>query len=542
MKESSPLKSAHGTNLSDDLQPITNDVAQTVTLSGNQDAAHATSKLKENEKESRDGWTSPITEMLSRYRTIDSHISETENVVFRRLSTWKILSLVARRKISLIIKAIRTIPGETYILAVIGTLVFLISFWHRLGAKELLLLLASVGLIYALLHVILGIGELRTISRVFSLTVGNRPRIPFILLGVASAMIVVMQVFKEQMNRDFGLTTGIIDGVTGVAASLVAAALYQVLEMWRTYRERYDNRKQLLYLLGIDEHKFGFDGKISIVLPDYALIYSKNDGDVGVEVSEGEVAKIIGARNRLGLGIERLCAVEDIKAFRRITQMFQDREIKWDLKHPKDFIKDESFEESMNVQAFNKWLDELEGHYVCIGLYSNLLTMVSNFCEMHDKDEGLAFIQPMSPDNDTAAIIVRKATLQATPDKKTLENSSKDQSEDVMDGTNSGLWDQRRQAWLSPEGQSTDCSFYFRRFNRKSSVFILGGLTAKGTDKCSEYFELYWERIIKELESKCELVGYDPHSCKFAHVVQIDLSDENTTTYKKSNVLDPFLV
>ena len=371
---------------------------------------------------------------------------------------------------------------------------------------------------------------------------GNRPRIPFILLGVASAMIVVMQVFKEQMNRDFGLTTGIIDGVTGVAASLVAAALYQVLEMWRTYRERYDNRKQLLYLLGIDEHKFGFDGKISIVLPDYALIYSKNDRDVGVEVSEGKVAKIIGARNRLGLGIERLCAVEDIKAFRRITQMFQDREIKWDLKHPKDFIKDESFEESMNVQAFNKWLDELEGHYVCIGLYSNLLTMVSNFCEMHDKDEGLAFIQPMSPDNDTAAIIVRKATLQATPDKKPLENSSKDQSEDVMDGTNSGLWDQRRQAWLSPEGQSTDCSFYFRRFNRKSSVFILGGLTAKGTDKCSEYFELYWERIIKELESKCELVGYDPHSCKFAHVVQIDLSDENTTTYKKSNVLDPFLV
>ena len=454
--------------------------------------------------------------MLSRYRTIDSHISETENIVFRRLSTWKILSLVVRRKISLLINVIRTIPGETYILAVICTLVFLISFWHRLGAKELLLLLASVGLIYALLHVILGIGELRTISRVFSLTVGNRPRIPFILLGVASAMIVVMQVFKEQMNRDFGLTTGIIDGVTGVAASLVAAALYQVLEMWRTYRERYDNRKQLLYLLGIDEHKFGFDGKISIVLPDYALIYSKNDRDVGVEVSEGKVAKIIGARNRLGLGIERLCAVEDIKAFRRITQM--------------------------NVQAFNKWLDELEGHYVCIGLYSNLLTMVSNFCEMHDKDEGLAFIQPMSPDNDTAAIIVRKATLQATPDKKPLENSSKDQSEDVMDGTNSGLWDQRRQAWLSPEGQSTDCSFYFRRFNRKSSVFILGGLTAKGTDKCSEYFELYWERIIKELESKCELVGYDPHSCKFAHVVQIDLSDENTTTYKKSNVLDPFLV
>ena len=542
MKESSPLKSAHGTNLTDDLQPITNDVAQTVTLSGNQDAAHATSKLKENERESYDGWTSPITEMLSRYRTIDSHISETENIVFRRLSTWKILSLVVRRKISLLINVIRTIPGETYILAVICTLVFLISFWHRLGAKELLLLLASVGLIYALLHVILGIGELRTISRVFSLTVGNRPRIPFILLGVASAMIVVMQVFKEQMNRDFGLTTGIIDGVTGVAASLVAAALYQVLEMWRTYRERYDNRKQLLYLLGIDEHKFGFDGKISIVLPDYALIYSKNDRDVGVEVSEGKVAKIIGARNRLGLGIERLCAVEDIKAFRRITQMFQDREIKWDLKHPKDFIKDESFEESMNVQAFNKWLDELEGHYVCIGLYSNLLTMVSNFCEMHDKDEGLAFIQPMSPDNDTAAIIVRKATLQATPDKKPLENSSKDQSEDVMDGTNSGLWDQRRQAWLSPEGQSTDCSFYFRRFNRKSSVFILGGLTAKGTDKCSEYFELYWERIIKELESKCELVGYDPHSCKFAHVVQIDLSDENTTTYKKSNVLDPFLV
>ena len=62
MKESSPLKSAHGTNLTDDLQPITNDVAQTVTLSGNQDAAHATSKLKENERESYDGWTSPITE------------------------------------------------------------------------------------------------------------------------------------------------------------------------------------------------------------------------------------------------------------------------------------------------------------------------------------------------------------------------------------------------------------------------------------------------------------------------------------------------
>ena len=158
MKESSPLKSAHGTNLTDDLQPITNDVAQTVTLSGNQDAAHATSKLKENERESYDGWTSPITEMLSRYRTIDSHISETENIVFRRLSTWKILSLVVRRKISLLINVIRTIPGETYILAVICTLVFLISFWHRLGAKELLLLLASVGLIYALLHVILGIG------------------------------------------------------------------------------------------------------------------------------------------------------------------------------------------------------------------------------------------------------------------------------------------------------------------------------------------------------------------------------------------------
>ncbi len=542
MKESSPLESAQDTIRLDDSQPKTTDVTRTVPLSDDQNSPQTTSTLPGIDKKSYGGWISLITEMLSRYRTIDPNKSEMENVVFRKLSTWKILSLVARRKTSLLIRVISTIPGETYILAVICTLVFLISFWHRLGAKELMLLLASVGLIYSLLHVILGIGELRTISRVFSLTAGNRPRIPFILLGVSSAMIVVLQVFKEQMNRDFGLTSGIIDGVTGVAASLVAAALYQVLEMWRTYRERYDNRKQLLYLLGIDEREFGFDGKINIVLPDYALIYPGDEGKIDVEVSEGNVAKVVGARNRLGLGIERLCAVEDIKAFRRITQMFQDRDIKWDLKHPKDFIKDELFDRSMDEQAFKKWMDGLEGHYVCIGLYSNLLTMVSNFCEMHDRDEGLAFIQPMSPDNDTAAIIVRKATLQATSDKKPPENPGKGKSEVVADGNNSVLWDQRRQAWLSPEGQNADCSFYFRRINKKSSIFILGGLTAKGTDKCSEYFELFWERIIKELESKCDLVGYDPHSCKFAHIVQIDLSDENTTTYKKSNVLDPFLV
>jgi|688.fasta_scaffold26872_1 hypothetical protein len=541
MKEDARLKNAAGTNPSDGSQPITNNVEQTVASSDDTDTSQTTSKSIEHHKKAKNGWMSPINSMLSRYSKIDLNTREAEKVVFSKLSTWKVLSLLIGRKVSVLNKVIRTIPGETYILAVVCTLVFLISFWHAMGAKELLLLLASLGLLYALLHVILGIGELRTISRVFSLTAGNRPRIPFILLGVSSAMIVVMQVFKEQMNRDFGLTSGIVDGVTGVAASLVAAALYQVLEMWRTYRERYDNRKQLLYLLGIDEHEFGFDGKISIVLPDYGLIYSQDDGEVNVQVSEGKVAEIIGARNRLGLGIERLCAVEDIKAFRRITQMFQDREIKWDLKHPKDFITDDSFDKKMDEKAFKQWMDELEGHYVCIGLYSNLLTMVSNYCEMHDNDEGLAFIQPMTTSSDNAAIIVRKATLQATS-YTPLGKSNNAESEVVTDGEKAVLWDQKRRAWLSPPGQNADCSFYFRRFNRKSSIFILGGLTAKGTDKCSEYFELYWERIIKELESKCELVGYDPHSCKFAHIVQIDLSVQDTTTYKKSNVLDPFLV
>jgi hypothetical protein len=391
------------------------------------------------------------------------------------------------------------------------------------------LFIASFSITYACLHLIYSLSELKTIARVLSLNISNRPRLPFILLGAGSACIITMQLLKASEKND-ELPRNLYDGLTGIAASLVAAALYQILEMWRELREKRDGRQQLLYLLGIDEKKFSESNtnRVKIVLPGF-----KFDQSSSSDAYIGDLAFHLGARNRLGHKISSLCAAEDVEAFRVMTQLFQEREIPWELVYPEDIFP----QKILNPVGIDEITDAISadftfippGHYVAIGLYSNLLTMASNLIELLDSEGFLAYLEPFDENlNESPAIITRDDLIQT----KTIGKAGSSKAIDKKKPSNRPYG--YRQAWWrnllrksAGASENLDSCFIFRRIIPDRSLFIFGGISAPGTKACSAYLQNRWNELIRDIEIACERKSRKPSVAKFVRVfyANIDTRD-----------------
>ncbi len=404
---------------------------------------------------------------------------------------------------------------------------------------------------YSLIHLILGIREAKTIRRVFSLSVLNRPRLPFIVLSIGITSIIAIQLAKA--GTDDKTVQSLYDGATGVTASLVAAALYQILEIWRELREKRDSRRQLLLLLGIDELTFNQnkDSIIKIILPGFP--FEKNEDET--DAYTGDVAKQLGARNKLGHGIKKLCAAEDVEAFRVITQMFQDREIQWELAYPEEVLgidpQTATFD-SIKTLVENS-MDSLPGYYVSIGLYSNIFTMLSNFVELKNFETGLAYVVPFDQGGDPR-IQIRDMALnnpKTNSSSAVHDQSERNVSGDVPENNNSVASDKIRFAfdrsnvasdksnvasescrekWRDHQAEwnnsivEVDSCLIFRRPLSKGSILILGGLSALGTKSCALYFQENWNQLNDRVEKQCKNLGVFSRTSKFAHVFSADMS------------------
>lgn len=440
--------------------------------------------------------------------------------------------------------------------------------------------ISSFSLLYAGLHLAYSLSEVKTIARVLTLKVSNRPRLPYILLGVGVSLIMLLQILKAKESVD--LTKNIYDGLTGITASLVAAALYQILEIWRELREKRDGRQQLLYLLGIDERKFSEDrrNRITIVLPGFRF-----EEGITSESHRGNIAWNFGARNRLGHGIESLCSAEDVEAFRVITQLFQDREIPWELKYPEEVfgigdIEKDSYEK---VGKFiDTDLDTLpQRFYVSIGLYSNLLTMASNCLEIKYERSFLAFLKPFGFEEGDAPIIVTREDFIQTktidmskevPNKSGTEavasksskkdlrnktdlsvtrtecdpqdgfspsndqNATDESASQVIEADPAGgkepdevpLWKQLL-GDRKDIAKAVDSCFIFRRPIKNGTIFIFGGLTAPGTKACSYYLQEHWQDLISDIEIDCRKKNRVPSVAKFVRIFYADVKNTRRT-------------
>jgi hypothetical protein len=330
-----------------------------------------------------------------------------------------------------------------------------------------------------------------------------------------------MQILKASEKND-ELLRNLYDGLTGIAASLVAAALYQILEIWRELREKRDGRQQLLYLLGIDEKEFSENktNRVKIVLPGFEFDPSYQDNNPNA--FRGDLAYHLGARNRLGHKIKSLCAAEDVEAFRVMTQLFQEREIPWELVYPEDIFP-KNILGNIGIDEIKKVISEdfnfiPPGHYVAIGLYSNLLTMASNVIELLEPKGFLAYLEPFDEGaNESPAIITRDELIQT----KTIGKAGSWKAGDKKKRCTSGFGSTRawwRELLTTRAGENLDSCFIFRRIIPNGSLFIFGGISAPGTKACSAYLQSRWNELISDIESECKRKSRTPSVAKFVRV------------------------
>jgi hypothetical protein len=341
----------------------------------------------------------------------------------------------------------------------------------------------------------LSLRELKTIRRLLDVRRKNLSRFHLILGSLFAALIFVFQYLKKP-GHDLHNQT--LDAMTGVAASVVAAAAYNIFDSWKTLREKFAGRTRLLALLGISEEQFDRQPlefrKVRIVLPlfsprsedrlpdDCSSEDRLPDDFIGPRMqTSGPRTEPVGAAGRskmakkIGL-YEDITAhshfhvAEDVRAFQTITQMFQDRDIPWEIVSSRELAQSLNITDDMeDVEQYRKAIAKMRGPYVVIGLYSNHLSMlISTIAKADDERMYVA-----SDERDPAGDEIRRIAPYFTQKEQRAPNGT--------------------------TRKFVDYGFLSRRFpSEKASIFIIGGLTAKSTKALAENFAHNWDNVIAE--------------------------------------------
>jgi hypothetical protein len=344
-----------------------------------------------------------------------------------------------------------------------------------------------ITLSYCLAVALLTTKERNAIARTLWNFQPNQARLPQILFASSIAVTMVIALAKAKhplllQARMLPLEKlGLLDGLMGISTSICAASAVQILEMWRTFREKEFQRVELLHFLGIDARAFDRkeDSKVLLVLPFYKwpeipkTAESEHDVDdlkkqlTETEIHDGPYAKSVGSRNKIGLNVEKLCAAADVVAYQHIAQTLFDHGIQWDLL---------SAEEALNLlkiditKDYNQTAIFPKNHFVCIGLYSNLL----------------------------AATIFLKDSQQASRIPHALPNFSATDTPCIKnpDGSIS-----------PPENQDTYVLIYRRQYNQDranaqtGSILIFGAVSANGTEQAGKQFPSKWKEWQRLMET-----------------------------------------
>lgn len=284
-------------------------------------------------------------------------------------------------------------------------------------------------------------------------------RTPTYLLFFTVAVIIAACILKANYKTSPIVESGVADGVIGVVASCCAAIVLQLLETWQRIRDRLRERNELLEFLGVDHNLFSPADQercLTIAIPMYPPPPPNIDSGCqpgGIPIP----GDLYGTFGYSGTGVDKLCATEDVQAYRYIQNLLRRYDIPSKLACPQKITEDTKlFKDDDGANS-----PSVQGNYICIGILTNRLARA---CFHHDLKKSRSGVHHLDL-NDNEPRFVR--------DRQFTES-----------GAQYGLI----YRWVQDDGTS------------RNSIFILGGIGAAQTERTGEYFSKHWKDLLKKFK------------------------------------------